>query len=108
MTNFDHSLLKIIADKIDRITAASDMNCVLAALYHFGESWQIKFAPNKTSSLINSLKCDLQSLSHPPLFLDDSVIPETNSVQILGFTFDLLLTWEPHIVVRNTRQRNTR
>ena len=28
----DHSLLKIIPDKIDRITAASDLNCDLAAL----------------------------------------------------------------------------
>ena len=32
----DHSLLKIIADKSDRITAASDLNCDLTALYHFG------------------------------------------------------------------------
>ena len=94
----DHSLLKIIADKSDCITATSDLNCDLAALYHFGQSWQIKFAPNKTSSLIVSLKHDLQSLPHPPLFLNDSVIPETSSVRVLGFTFDSLLTWEPHIV----------
>ena len=33
--------------KTDCITAASDLNCDLAALYHFGQSWQIKFAPNK-------------------------------------------------------------
>ena len=64
----DHSLLKIIADKSDRITAASDLNCDLTALYHFGQSWQIKFAPNKTSSLIISLKRDFQSLLHPLLF----------------------------------------
>ena len=94
----DHYLLKIIPDKIDRITAASDVNCDLAALYHFGQSWQIKFAPNKTFSLIISLKRDLQLLPHPPLFLDGSVIPETSTVRVLGFTFDLLLTWEPHIV----------
>ena len=62
----DHSLLKIIPDKADRITAASDLNCDLAALYHFGQSWQIRFAPNKTFSLIISLKRDLQLLPHPP------------------------------------------
>ena len=94
----DHSLLKIIPDKTDRITAASDLNCDLAALYHFGQSWQIKFAPNKTFSLIISLKRDLQLLPHPPLFLDGLVIPETSTVRVLGFTFDSLLTWEPHIV----------
>ena len=87
-----------IPDKTDRIVAASDLNSDLAALHHFGQSWQIKFAPQKTSSLIISLKRDLRSLPHPPLFLDDTVIPETSSVQVLGFTFDALLTWEPHIV----------
>ena len=97
----DHSLLKIIPDKTDHVAAASDLNCDLAALYHFGgQSWQIKFAPNKTFSLIISLKRDLQLLPHPPLFLDGSVIPETSTVRVLGFTlnFDSLLTWEPHIV----------
>ena len=74
------------------------MNCDLAALYHFGQSWQIKFSPNKSFSLIISLKCDLQLLPHPPLFLDGSVILETSIGWVLGFTFDLLLTWEPHIV----------
>ena len=62
------------------------------------QSWQIQFAPQKTFSLIISLKRDLQSLPHPPLFLDGTVIPETSSVQVLGFTFDALLTWEPHIM----------
>ena len=39
----DHSLLKIIPDKTDHVTAASDLNCDLAALYHFGgQSWQNK------------------------------------------------------------------
>ena len=94
----DHSLLRIIPDETDHIAAASDLNSDLAALYHFGQSWQIKFAPQKTSSLIISLKRDLRSLPHPRLFLDDTVIPETSSVQVLGFTFDALLTWQSHIV----------
>ena len=94
----DHYLLKIIPDKTDRTVAACDLNYDLAALYHFGLTWQIKFAPNKTSSLLISLKCDLQSSPHPPYFLNDSIIPETSTVQVLGFTFDSLLTWESHIV----------
>ena len=91
------SLLKIIPDKTDRIAAASDLNCDLAALYHFGLTWQIKFASNKTCSLLISLKHDLQSSPHPPLFLNDSVISETSTAQVLGFTFDSSLTWESHI-----------
>ena len=74
------------------------MNYDLAASYRFGLTWHIKFAPNETSSLLISLKRDLQSSPHPPLFLNDSVICETNTVQLLGFTFDSLLTWESHMV----------
>ena len=94
----DRSLLKIILDKTDRTAAASDLNYDLAALYRFGLTLHITFAPNKTSSLLISLKCDLQSSPHPPLFLNDSVICETSTVQLLGFTFDSLLTWESHIL----------
>ena len=70
----DHSLLKIIPDKTDQTAAASDLNYDLAALYHFGLTWHITFAPNKTSSLLISLKHDHQLSPHPPLFLNDSVI----------------------------------
>ena len=54
----DHSLFKIIPYKTDRIAAASDLNSDLVALYHFDQSWQIKFAPHK-AFLIISLKRDL-------------------------------------------------
>ena len=77
----DHSLLKIIPNKIDRTAAASDLNCDLAALYNFGLTWKIKFAPNKTCSLLISLKHDLQSSPHSPLFLNYSVTPKTTVAQ---------------------------
>ena len=103
----DHFLSKIIPDKTDQTAAASDLNCDLAALYRFGLTWQIKFAPNKTCSLLISLKHDLQSSPHPPLFLNDSIIPKTSTAQVLGFTFDSLLTWESHIVrmLNHAKQR---
>ena len=46
----DHTLLKIIPDKSDRLTAASQLNGDLVAISQFGKVWQIKFAPNKTFS----------------------------------------------------------
>ena len=55
----DYSLWKIIPDKTDQTAAASDLNCDLAALYHFGLTRHIKFAPNKTCSLLISLKHNL-------------------------------------------------
>jgi len=90
----DHTLLKIIPDKSDRFAAASQMNEDLQAISQFGKTWHIKFAPAKTFSLLISLKHDLL---YPPLIMDDIVIPETSSIKVLGFTFDSLFTWEPHI-----------
>ena len=30
--------------------------------------------------------------------MDDTIIPESNSIKVLGFKFDSLLTWEPQII----------
>ena len=60
-----HILLKIIPDKSYRLTATSQLNDVLVAISQFGKVWQIKFAPNKTFSLLISLKHDLSSCPHP-------------------------------------------
>ena len=39
--------------------------------------------------------------------MDDTIISEVNSIKVLGFTFDSLLTWEPHItdILSRARQR---
>ena len=104
----DHTLLKIIPDKPDRLAAASQLNDNLAAISQFGKIWQIKFAPNKTFSLLISLKRDLLSCPHPSLIMDDIIIPETSSIKVLGFKFDSSLTWEPHItdILSRARQRS--
>ena len=81
----DHTLLKIIPDKSDRVTAASQLNEDLEAISQFGKIWQIRFAPNKTFSLLISLKRDLLPNPHPPLTMDDTIIPESNSIKVLGF-----------------------
>ena len=65
----DHSLLEIIPDKTDQTAAASHLNYVLAALHHFGLMWQIKLPPNKTYSLLISLKHYLPFFPHSPLLL---------------------------------------
>ena len=91
----DHSLLKIIPDKSDHVTAASQN---LEAISQFGKIWQIQFAPDKTFSLLIPLKRDLLPNPHPQLTMDDTVIPETNSIKVLEFKFDSLLIWEPQII----------
>ena len=39
----------------------------------------------------------LFSLFNTPLFLNDTIIPKTSTAQVLGFTFDSLLTWESYV-----------
>ena len=93
----DHTLLKIIPDKSERLTAESQLNDDLEAISQFGRLWQIRFSPNKTYSLLISLKRDLFPSPHCPLTMDDTIILETSSIKVLGFHFDSLLTWEPQI-----------
>ena len=102
----DHTLLRVISDKSDRLIAALQLNDDLEAISQFGKVWQIKFAPNKTFSVLISLKRDLLC-SHPSLIMDDTIIPKVHSIKVLGFTFDSLLTWEPHItdILSRARQR---
>ena len=55
----DHTLLMTIPHKNDRIIAASNLNEDFSALCNYGHPWNIKFAPEKTSSLLISLKSDV-------------------------------------------------
>ena len=68
------------------------LNTNLDALYHYGHSWNIEFAPSKTSSLIVSIKSNISE--HPPM----TCISEVSSNDVLGFT--LLLHGKIIIIVK--------
>ena len=87
----DHTLLKIIPDKSDRLTAAFQLNDDLVAISQFGKIWQIKFAPNKTFSLLISLKCDLLSCPHPSLIMDDILFLRPVQLKFWGLSLILRL-----------------
>ena len=72
----DHALLRIIPDKSDHVIAASQLKDDLEAISRFGKIWQIRFALNKTFSLLTSLKHNLLPSLHPSLIMDDTIIPE--------------------------------
>ena len=91
----DHALMMIIPNRSDRFPAATNLNVDLVALCVYGRPWSIQFAPQKTSSLLISLKSEISS--HPPLFLNHTRIPEVSSIKVLGFLFDSALTWQKHI-----------
>ena len=103
----DYILLKVISNKSDHLIAALQLNDDLKAISQFNKVWQIKFAPNKKISLLISLKHDLLLCPHPSLIMNDTIIPEVNSIKVLAFKFDSLLTWERHItdILSRARQR---
>jgi len=61
----DHTLLMTIPHKNACTTAANHLNADLSALFDFGHPWNVLFAPEKTFSLLISLKSDVSS--HLPL-----------------------------------------
>ena len=91
----DHTLLKVIPLKSDRLRAADELNTDLMPLSQFGKQWFMNFAPLKTKALLISLKRD--TIDHPPLFLNNCPITEVASLKILGFVFDSSFTWGPHM-----------
>ena len=101
----DHTLLKIIPLKQDRLRAADELNTDLTALFQFGQQWFMDFVPLKTMTLLISLKCD--TFDHPALFMNNCPIAEVLSLKILGFTFDSSFTWGPNMdmIISKTKQR---
>ena len=80
----DHTLLKIIRQKQDRLRAADELNTDLEALFQFGQQWFMDFAPLKIKALLISLKRD--TLDHPTLFINNCPIAEVSLLKILGLT----------------------
>ena len=87
----DHNLLKIIRDKSECVTAASQLNDdwrQFLSLVNFGKS---DLSQTKCFHYKFLLKCDLFATLHSTLTMDDIIIPETNSIKVLKFHFDSLL-----------------
>ena len=70
----------IIPAKNDRAVVADHLNADLTALYEYGQPWNTIFAP---SSLSISLKSGISE--HPPLFLNNTQIPEVTSIKVFVY-----------------------
>ena len=77
----DYTLLTIISNKTDCFATAIDLSADLATLCEYGHPWNIQFAPQKTSSMLISLKSEISD--HPPLFLNNTSIPKVSSTKVL-------------------------
>ena len=74
----------MIPTKVDRNSAAIEINADLNRACLWGRKWNIAFEPDKCYSLCVSLKKDVAL--HPPLYMDALLIAEVDVLKSWGFT----------------------
>ena len=75
--------------------AARCLNVNLQTISQWTEYWLVNFNANKTLSMIISRR--IISPPHPPLFMNGTMLQETNSHKHLGLTLSSSCNWSDHI-----------
>ena len=71
------------------------LNADLQTISNWVNDWPFLFHANKTLSMVILRK--LNSVQHPPLFMNDTIIAETTSHKHLDLTFSSTCTWNEHV-----------
>ena len=79
----DDTNLYIVVDS--PISAANFLNSNLRTISNWAEAWLVDFNASKTVSMIISRKANPSQ--HPPLFMDNVILTETDTHKHLGITF---------------------
>ena len=75
--------------------AARCLNADLQTISQWTENWLVNFNANKTRSMIISRR--IISPPHPPLFMNGTMLQETNSHKLLGLPLSISCNWLDHI-----------
>ena len=75
--------------------AARCLNADLQTISQWAEDWLVNCNANKTLSMIISRR--IISPPHPPLFMNGTMLQETNSHKHLGLTLSSSCNWSDHI-----------
>ncbi|MCG7869883.1 MAG: hypothetical protein JAY74_26365 [Candidatus Thiodiazotropha taylori] len=99
----DDTSLYIIVDTPER--AANLLNSDLQEINLWATEWLVDFNPSKTFTMTVSRK--KAGVPHPPLFLANTNIQETDTYKHLGIHFSKNLSWSEHIrnITRTAWQR---
>ena len=89
----DDTSLYIVVDS--PISAANFLNSNLRTISNWAAAWLVDFNASKTVSMIISRKANPPQ--HPPLFMDDVILTESDTHKHLGITFSASCTWSNHI-----------
>ena len=89
-----------------RVTVAESLNRDLVRVNAWCDLWGIKLNASKTKTMIVSRSRTMHP-QPPPLTIDDTVLKDSDDVDILGVTFDSKLAFEKHLrsVYRAASQR---
>ena len=89
----DDTSLYIIVDNPN--SAAVTLNNDLRHITNWGKTWKVNFNPSKHFSLLISRKTE--TVSHPPLYMDNVLVTHTSAHKHLGITFSDSCNWAEHI-----------
>jgi hypothetical protein len=94
----DVVLVKMIESIERRKEAAAELSGDIQSLVTTAESWNMKFAPAKSSSVRISNKKDRDALkADTKLVVSNEVIADSDTVRILGVDYDNSFNFSPHV-----------
>ena len=98
--------MAVVSSPSAQVTVAESLNCDLVRVNAWFDLWGMKLNASKTKTMIVSRSCTMHPQS-PPLTIDDTVLKESDDLDIVGVTFDSKLTFEKHLrsVSRAASQR---
>ena len=76
-------------------TAANLINADLSNIDEWAADWLVNFHAKKSFSMVLTRK--LHPPQHPPLFMNNTMLPETDTHKHLGLTLTNSCTWSKHI-----------
>ena len=92
----DSTLVAVVPSVRDRAAARESLNRDLQRMKMWCHRWDMMLNPEKTKTMIVSRSRTIIP-SHGPLLLDGVELTNSDSLCILGVTFDCKLTFEQHI-----------
>ena len=92
----DTTLMAVIKNLSSRPVVLASINRDLVRIQEWCSQWHMKLNPSKTKSMVVSRK-DTDESSHGLVLVSDTRIEISNSLEILGVTFDKELKFAEHI-----------
>ena len=92
----DDLTIHISYPPLERSNAADRLQSIIEAVSNWGQMWQMKFAAEKSQSLVISRRSD-KARGNKTLYMNKHKLLENDIIEILGVSFDSTLSFKTHI-----------